>query len=194
MGEKDKVFFNNHAQDWQVSKQNIRIAEEIIERLHIKPQEKIIDVGCGTGILYDLLTERDVMYYVGIDISEEMLKIFRERFPLATLVCEDFEGEISHIQGENDYCILFNVIPHFDNLLSVFKNASKLLKCGGRLVIVHSRTRAGLKAHHKAINFTSNKEEPIPLDEEFITLCQAAGFQIEALEDQNYFYLQCIKG
>ena len=133
------------------------------------------------------------MHYVGIDSSENMLKVFAERFPLATLVCVDFEGEISHIQGENDYCIIFNVVPHFENLLRVFMNANELLKTGGQLVMVHCRTREELKAHHKAINYTSAKEEPIPLDDELKELCRKTGFEIKMIEDEKYFYFECVK-
>lgn len=193
MGRKDKAFFDSSAQAWHVPEKNIRIADEVIERLDIKPDEKVIDIGCGTGVLYDLLTERDVMHYVGIDISEEMLKAFAQRFPLATLVCGDFEGEISHIQGDNDFCIIFNAVPHFENLFRVFMNASELLKRGGKLVIVHCRTRAGLKAHHEAIQYTSPKAEPIPLDEELQTLCRETGFEIKVIEDTSYFYFECMK-
>lgn len=193
MGEKNKIFFNDKAKGWSVSEENTRIADEVIERLSIKPDEKVVDIGCGTGILYDLLTERDVMHYVGIDISEKMLETFAERFPLATLVCEDFEGDISHIQGDNDYCIIFNAVPHFENLFRVFENANELLKVGGRFIIVHCRTREGLKAHHAAINYQSPKAEPIPLDEELVTLCREARFEIAALEDEDYFYFECVK-
>lgn len=193
MEEKDKIFFNDNAGDWQVPAQNIKIAEEVIERLGIRLGERVVDIGCGTGILYDLLTERDVVHYVGIDYAENMLQKFAERFPLATLVCGDFEKDVSHIQRDNDYCIIFNAVPHFEDLLSVFKNANKLLKSGGKLVIVHCRTREGLKAHHAKIGYTSNKKEPIPLDEEFMTLCKQTGFENVILEDEAYFYFEGIK-
>ena len=41
MGRKDKVFFDSSAQAWNVPEKNIRIADEVIERLNIKPDEKV---------------------------------------------------------------------------------------------------------------------------------------------------------
>ena len=71
-------------------------------------------------------------------------------------------------------------VPHFDNLQRVFLNAFKSLRAGGKFSISHSRTREGLKEHHRRIGYISEKE-PIPTDEtlyqlskeyESIRMCQ----------------------
>ena len=40
---------------------------------------KIVDIGCGTGLVGKFLQNKGYMYYDGLDISEEMLEIAKSR-------------------------------------------------------------------------------------------------------------------
>lgn len=46
---------------------------------YVKEGQKILDVGCGNGRLYNLLKDKNVNY-IGVDNSEEMIRHARERF------------------------------------------------------------------------------------------------------------------
>ncbi len=52
--------------------------------------EGVIDVGCGTGLLLDLIS-CDPASYVGIDPSKGMIKIFRGKYPYHKAVVGKFE-------------------------------------------------------------------------------------------------------
>ncbi len=53
--------------------------------------KSIFDVGCGFGDLYDYLYKENIHInqYLGIDISEQFIKIARNRYPLTHFVCND---------------------------------------------------------------------------------------------------------
>lgn len=53
-----------------------------INQLRLKPNDRVLDFGCGYGALYGLLLERglDAVQYHGYDINETMLATARELF------------------------------------------------------------------------------------------------------------------
>lgn len=56
--------------------------KEVVSLMHIRPEDKIIDLGCGTGrnayLMVSYLSEKGRL--LGIDISDEMEKQFCSRF------------------------------------------------------------------------------------------------------------------
>jgi SAM-dependent methyltransferase len=55
------------------------------------PELDVLEVGCGTGLIYERLVPRLVANerYTGVDVSERMLAIGREKFPRARLLAGD---------------------------------------------------------------------------------------------------------
>ena len=51
-----------------------------ILRRHIDETTFVLDVGCGTGLMLELMGDRRPRFYVGTDISEGMLKVARHRW------------------------------------------------------------------------------------------------------------------
>ena len=59
---------------------NNKTAEEIIKNLDLKENLKILDAGCGTGILIEkLLKLNPNVIVLGVDISKEMLIRAKQR-------------------------------------------------------------------------------------------------------------------
>lgn len=57
-----------------------RLAQIVVD--YSRPTDNIIDVGCGTGLLYGQLTKKTAnLRYTGIDYSPAMLAIAKERYP-----------------------------------------------------------------------------------------------------------------
>ena len=54
-----------------------KVAEELIAQLPLKKYDKIIDIGCGSGVIYNCLTHTGVIFntFIALDSSDNMLTI-----------------------------------------------------------------------------------------------------------------------
>lgn len=187
----DRDRFNKIADSYIAAEKTKAIAEGLIGRLDINQHSSVLDIGCGTGVLYQLIKNKGVEY-TGIDISKNMVKEFLNICPEAHVLKMDFEENILY-KDYFDYVIIFNSIPHFNNLEGIFENAFNSLKPGGSFIIAHSKTRLQLKEHHKKINYRSLKE-PIPSDKKLMELTGEFEFFNVKIEDDKYFYFSCTRG
>ncbi|GMQ64456.1 class I SAM-dependent DNA methyltransferase [Vallitalea maricola] len=191
--KNNKEYFNNQYKEWinTVDENKLRIMKKSIELLNIDKNHKILDVACGIGVLYPLLKDIPVKDYMAIDISEKMLEEFAKRYCNVKMKLYNFEEPIK-LDEEFDYIIIFNSIPHFENLNGVFLNARNNLKHGGKLSIIHTRTRLGISEHHKKIGYSLGRDA-IPKDSTLKTLCDKYRFQIDKILDDEFFFFSCTK-
>lgn len=97
--------------------------------------EKLLDLGCGTGLeldeIFRLLPRIKV---TGIDLTEAMLKKLREKHPDKdmTLICGDY-FKAPFGEGEFDCAVSFQTMHHFpkDKKLSLYKRLYDSLKDSG---------------------------------------------------------------
>lgn len=193
MKNQDVKMFNELSSQWEknIPEKNYIIAKKIIEDLNISEGESLLDVACGTGILYSILKNTLLSKYVAIDIAEKMVQEFLKSYPKIDVRLMDFEDKIKFKEAF-DYIIIFNSIPHFYNLNAVFENAYNNLKSHGKFIIVHCRTREELKKHRKLIGYTSIND-PIPKDDTLNKLCDKYKFKEIAIRDVDYFHFSCKK-
>ena len=106
----------------------------------------ILDVACGTGVLFPDYEKRGVGSVTGIDISPEMAKIAQSKFPDVTVICGDVEETV--FDRKFDAIMVYNAFPHFPDPANLIKVLAGLVKPGGRLCVAHSMSRAQLQQHH----------------------------------------------
>lgn len=84
---------------------------EMIFRSIVLPGQKVLDLGCGNG---DLLAALDVSEGLGIDLSEEMIKIAsrKHNHPGISFLVGDVEDRqvYAYLQGQFDVIIMRNLI------------------------------------------------------------------------------------
>lgn len=141
-------FFDKCAPEWDanmVRKEDI--ISLILDKGGIKPGIDVLDVACGTGVLFPDYMKRQVKSLTGIDISPEMVKIASEKFPDINIICDDVETH--EFPNKFDAVMVYNAFPHFPNPESLIEALSKLLKKGGRLSVAHSMSKSALHHHHR---------------------------------------------
>jgi SAM-dependent methyltransferase len=98
---------------------------------HLPPGSRVMDFGCGTGILFPELL-RDSYKVVGLDLSLDMLKT-NGADPNISLVCGD-GCNLPFINGSFDAVFCRGSIHHVPNLKLAFQEIIRILKPGGYLI------------------------------------------------------------
>lgn len=96
------------------------------------PEGKVLDLGCGAGILWDYLTEQEKANYTGIDFSDEAIKLAKRKSEKSFVVSNICEYK----PNEKYDAIVFNeVLYYLPQPLSVVKRYFDYLKPGGIIVV-----------------------------------------------------------
>lgn len=126
-----------------------RIAEKFLGNLSRKARLKVLDVGSGSGfvprVLAKFLNIGDSL--VCSDISERMLKECRENLKSAKPRCEVIYRKSNGIKlpaedGEIDLITMNSVLHHLPEPKNFFKEAGRVLKSGGYLLIGHEPNKS----------------------------------------------------
>lgn len=96
----------------------------------------VLDIGCGTGtLLAKLLDKKTDVRVFGLDISEKMLEVAKEKLPDKV---ELVYGEAEALPYDNkkfDVVIMVDSFGYFMNPEQAVREAYRVLKAGGKLII-----------------------------------------------------------
>ena len=155
MDKKQRLieFFNKAAINWNDMKRSERLLERL-EEIPIKKGDRVLDIGCGTGVISNWLYERSQRQVHAIDVSPNMIDIAINTHHVNDIKfeCIDF-----YEMNESGYDLLvcFDAYPHFLDTRTFAKKANELLNKGGYLVILHDIGRKELDKHHERIGVLS---------------------------------------
>ncbi len=151
-----KNFFDNLASHWDNEPiADKEIFDTILDNGGITEGTCVLDVACGTGVLFPYYLDRNVESITAIDLSAEMVKIAKNKFPQADVICGDVESVV--FDKQFDSVMIYNAFPHFPEPLKVIENLSKYLKSGGRFTIAHGMSKKELdEIHMKSAGAVSN--------------------------------------
>ena len=151
MQKQDVIdFFDRCAPSWDAEMiKNDGIIGKILDNAEVEAGMDVLDVACGTGVMFPYYLERNVASVTGIDISPEMAKIARAKFaeePRVQVICGDVEEAV--LDRKFDRIIVYNAFPHFPNPKRLIKTLASLLKEDGRLTVAHGASREAIDHHH----------------------------------------------
>lgn len=185
-----KAFFDRHAPLWdayQTGETRAALAR-IFAAAGLPPGLRVLDVGSGTGILYPYFQAARASAYTGLDISPEMVRLFRAKHPEAVVIEADFESLLPSVfPSPFDLVMIFNTFPHLRDEEAVFSRSHSLLTQGGRLIICHSMSREALNEHHRRAGGAVAGDVLIS-DLRFRDLYRRAGFSSIRVENGDLFY------
>ena len=91
---------------------------------------KIIDVGCGTGLVGENLKAKDFIYFDGIDISEDMLSIAKSR-GYRNLFLGSLNKQLPLLDNAYDATMCVGVFTHGHVSSDGFNELCRIVKPGG---------------------------------------------------------------
>jgi ubiquinone/menaquinone biosynthesis C-methylase UbiE/DNA-binding transcriptional ArsR family regulator len=138
-----QAYFNENAAEWDrirslhVPEREVEAA--ILDALGAGPYNLLMDLGTGTGRVLELSASR-ARQLIGIDTNREMLKCARVRIDDAGLLnCSVRLADIYDLPfaaGSADAVLIHQVLHFLDNPKAAVLEAARVLRPGGRLVVV----------------------------------------------------------
>lgn len=149
MNKQDVIaFFDRLAPQWDADMiRSDSIIHQILDNAGIRSGIHVLDVACGTGVLFPDYLARSVASLTAIDISPEMAKIAQSKFPQVKVLCGDVEN--TAFDRKFDAIVVYNAFPHFPDPEKLIAVLSGLLTPGGTLTVAHGMSRAHIDRHHQ---------------------------------------------
>lgn len=186
-------FFDECAPRWDaiVGAEHAVRLRNILRDFPIRPDARILDVGCGSGVLFPILAERlnDAGCIVSLDISGAMLAETRRRIAGTPHRAAAFtvRGDIvkAPLADASFDCVLCNsCFPHFEDQQAALAAMARLLRPGGALIVCHSESREAINALHRKVGGVVGGHE-LPDDAVLQDLVRGAGLILDILKDSS---------
>ncbi len=159
-----EAFFDQYAPQsdrWRSHHVGYHDAIASVARFYVPHGARVLEIGCGTG---DLLASLKPSEGVGVDLSDVMVRMAKERHPKLTFY--RMAAERLELPGQTfDYIILSDLVGYLYDIRGAFERLAALSHPGTRVVIhwysrlwqpvVHLLERLGLKCPLPFLNWTT---------------------------------------
>jgi ubiquinone/menaquinone biosynthesis C-methylase UbiE len=189
---KKKDFFNEKAGIWDdITVHNLEKVQYIIEMLGIHSDDRILDVGTGTGIMIPFY-ERYLVNgsVVAVDYSERMIEVARSKYPekehpkISYLVSDVYDLKYD---ADFDLVVCYSCFPHLVDPPLAIKILSRALKKGGCLAVAHSNSAKKINGVHMNSGVEVGNDV-LPSMELLKQMMKESGLEVTfERNDENYF-------
>lgn len=194
-----KNFFNDHAESWRDMwykdpatgrhDKHEKDFDRLFSLLPLKRGDRVLDVGCGSGVLVPSILERitstGILYE--LDFADKMIETNRSlhegdniRFILA-----DAEN-VPLDDASCDVVICFSCFPHFHDKEKAMTTLSRILKPRGIFAVSHFDSSEGINKHHGSCHAVMH--DHLPDEAAMRALLQTEALDIDVFIDEPGFY------
>jgi 2-polyprenyl-3-methyl-5-hydroxy-6-metoxy-1,4-benzoquinol methylase len=173
---------------------------------HCSPKDKVLDIGCGHGIVSEFLAENGI-HVSAVDISQKLLDDFSARIAGKNLPIEIKKGDAYNIPYANeqfDVVVARMFLPHFPDWPVVLKEMTRTAKKGALLLVHFSsaeNTEIGKRIGIKDCIFASSPNIGDPWTfyaeadtNELTKICTGLGLQLVKRTPVSFFLHNRILG
>jgi len=140
--------------------------------------------GTGVGVLIPLIQSYQPAAVLACDVAEKMLQRVQNKYPVRT-----FHADIASLDlapCSLDAIFMNGMYGNIADKPAACRNAARMLRSGGRLVVSHPEGRAFVDQLRAASDLFI---EPFPSREEFEALLEPVGFEVITYRDESKLYL-----
>ncbi|GAB4363397.1 MAG: methyltransferase domain-containing protein [Calditrichia bacterium] len=188
-------FFNDQAKEWdrEETPEKLEALDRIFSRLRLPLDGKILDVGCGTGILVPILKKMSHgrASIIELDHARQMVLQNRNRWIARKrkVVWINADAHQLPLSKESVNAIIcFAVYPHFQNKELALREFHRILKHNGFLLILHLMSSERLNVFHRKAGeeVRGDRLEPV---EKLAEKVARLGFSLCQTREQDDLYL-----
>jgi len=176
--------FDTHAANydgrWKLYLENTQ--QEVLQYVHLKPGEQLLDVGCGTGLLLKRLAKRyPNCELFGVELTPNMFSIAQQRLKDSAVKLFFGEAErLPFLKERFDVVVCSSVLHYVDDPQAALQEMFRVLKSHGHLVLLdwnRDTLAAKLREHFYFRQFFKSHVKTYTLLE-LKDMLQKAGFSI----------------
>jgi ubiquinone/menaquinone biosynthesis C-methylase UbiE len=194
-----KQFFNDSAEGWLDAwykdpedgqhNRHQKDFDRLFELVPVKPGDRVLDAGCGSGVLVPMvlerITEAGILYE--LDFAEKMIETNRNLHKaenIRFIVADAAEAPLDDESCDVIFC--FSCFPHFHDKERTMVALSRILRCSGTFVIAHFDSSEGIRKHHESCHAVMH--DHLPGESAMRDLFKHASLNIELFIDEPGFY------
>lgn len=159
---KEVVFWDSFHSLYQMGPSKHRTY--LLDKLKELKVESFLDVGCGTGPLYDLIKNSPSnvgwnFNYKGTDYSWAMIEQCQKHFPNGDWEVQDAR-ELNEASNSWDAVVLMHCLDHLDNYQAAIQEATRVAKKYVVIILWRNFAAVGTNLNNKNMMNKNPGEEP----------------------------------
>ena len=193
MTDPRKKFFDGLAAecDLMLTSEDLGRLSGLVDSLGVSEGMHVLDVGCGTGVLFDLLrrkVESDGLV-AGVDLSGEMARVAQRNFPFDNVfIVQTSVTDLPFGDSTFDLSVSFASFPHFSDKQKALREIGRVLRPGARFHIMHLQSSDELAKLHHGIGGAVGCDR-LPSQNRLREMLAASDFGDVQVEDRSGLYL-----
>jgi len=193
MHDKHQQFFDDMAAEWDLSftVEDMERLSHIVDHMGVQKGTDILDLGCGTGVLFDMLRRKvgENGSLTGVDFSFKMIQKAHRNFPFENVNVVDADAmSLPFADNTFDMAVAFSAFPHFSDQQRAINEVHRILRNDMKFYIIHlTSSKEIAKIHHQiggAVEF-----DEIPPEDRLRKMLNSSKFANITIEDYPGLYL-----
>ena len=193
MHDKHQEFFDALAAEWDLmfTAEDLERLSRIVDRLGVKKGMDVLDLGCGTGVLFDMLRRKVTAAgsVTGVDFSYQMAQQAHRNFPFDNVNVVDADAvSLPFADSSFDMAVAFSAFPHFSDQQKAINETHRVLRNKARFYIIHLTSSKEISRIHHRIG-GAVEHDGIPAEKQLRNMLNTSKFTNISIEDHAGLYL-----
>lgn len=190
--DRHQAFFDELASEWDstFTAVDFEFLEYLVSGMGTQPGWDVLDLGCGTGVLFGLLrrqTDKEGSV-TGVDFSIQMAMKAHRNFPFANVNVVDADVTMLPFSDSSfDMAVAFASFPHFSDKGRAIGEIHRILKDGAHFHIVHLESSKELTDMHNQVGGLV-ADDVLPAEDELRRMFESGHFCDVNIRDHPGLY------